>query len=117
MDPTAEDEEDESHDVVEFYTNATGVEVGVFDVSLSIAIADAQTPDEREELAIVRMSPQHALTLTALLMKSIAAYEAATGGPMPLSPDLVRTLEIGEELAMLRQLSTRRASHRETGTE
>jgi hypothetical protein len=102
-----EDEGDEFL-VPDFYTNSTGVEVGLFDVSLSIAVASAAL-DDREELAIVRMSPQHALVVTDLLMKCLADYENMHGGPMPLRSELLKSLEIEDQVAAIRQLGAAKA--------
>jgi hypothetical protein len=97
-------EGDDDFDIPEYYTNATGVEIGAFDVTLSIGVADASDPGNRREYAIVRMSPQHALVVTAMLMKFVNVYENSTGGPMPLSQELIRLMGLEPQIAAIRAL-------------
>ena len=79
----------------EFYANAVNVLTSVYDVTLSFR---AQSPVVLEpdkapimqasEICNVRMSPQHAKALSAILLKHILQYEKENHIKLPLPDDV-----------------------------
>jgi len=83
---------DDKHD---FYANAVNVITSIYDVTLSfqtrspIAIEAGKAPIfEASGICSVRMSPQHAKSLAALLIKHISDYEIDNKVELPLPPDI-----------------------------
>jgi len=79
-----------------FYANATAVFLGVYDVVLKF---QTQGPAEKNDVAQesgiqvidrfdVRMSPQHAKALAALLAKNVLEYEKMFNVQLPITPEI-----------------------------
>ncbi len=79
----------------EYYANSVNMGIGLYDVTL---IFSAQVPVIAEpgktamvqssQNCIVRMSPQHAKALAALLVKHVKQYEQQFGMTLPLEPNI-----------------------------
>ena len=83
---------EEEHD---FYANAVNVSSTIYDVTLNFRTQSPVFLDQGQQPVIeasavfnVRMSPQHAKALTALLAKHIKDYEAKYRAQLPLPPEL-----------------------------
>lgn len=86
---------------VNFYANAVNITSSIYDISLAfksqapqidnqgnvMLIKDQPVVNVADEL-IVRMSPQHAKALAAILVKHIKQYEKQFGVELPLPPDM-----------------------------
>lgn len=67
----------------EHYCDSVQVTANPWSVILSLGLA-TERPGEQRTFAVVRMSPQHAKALNAILTNTIAAYESELGAiPMP----------------------------------
>lgn len=82
----------------DFYANAVNVTTGVYDVTLHFSTQSPVFIEAQEKPTIevsgtcsVRMSPQHAKSLAALLTKHIKDYESQHGLELPV-PDKVKRL-------------------------
>ena len=82
----------EGHD---FYANSVQVTTSLYDVTLhfrvqtAVSIEQSQKPVvESKEVCNIRMSPQHAKSVAALLVKQIAEYEKDTGLDLPVPPNI-----------------------------
>lgn len=67
---------DESSTNLDLYTNNIQIAVSVYDVMISFGLDTYQRDGTQvtKEVAIVRMSPQHALALSTLLNKNLEVY-------------------------------------------
>ena len=83
-----------------FYANNVNIFTSVYDVTLNFSIrvptefdseAGVVTSTEDTQLVRVRMSPQHAKSLTAVLIKHIKNYEEDQGIELPI-PDNMKLL-------------------------
>jgi hypothetical protein len=63
----------------EFYANQVSFRIGIYDVTMDFAVHTGAVVENRKLIATVRMSPQHALVMAKLLMKSMADYEKKIG--------------------------------------
>jgi hypothetical protein len=79
----------------EFYANAVNVLTSIYDVTLSfraqspIVIEQGKAPViQTSELCNVRMSPQHAKALVAILLKHVIQYEIEHEITLPLPEDV-----------------------------
>jgi hypothetical protein len=88
-------------DVPDYYVDAVRIGVGAYDFALELGVqgigdtpASEKPPTRR--LAVVRMSPQHALILTKLLQKNVAIYQEKFG-PITLPDDMFRALGLEPE--------------------
>lgn len=79
-----------------FYSNAVNVMTSVYDVTIQFRTqTPITTPAENQPVLIeagdicnVRMSPQHAKALVAILAKHIMEYEQGHRVKLPLPPDM-----------------------------
>lgn len=85
----------------EFYANAVNVTTGVYDVTLNFRTQSPVFFEEGEPPTLevtgtcsIRMSPQHAKSLVALLVKHVKDYEGQHGVNLPV-PNNIR--EVWEE--------------------
>ena len=83
---------DDRHD---FYANAVNIVTSIYDVTLHFRTQSPISVEEGKQPIIevsgscsVRMSPQHAKSLAALLVKQIADYEDRNNVKLPLPPDI-----------------------------
>ena len=79
----------------DFYANAVNVSTSIYDVSLFFSIQSPVVIDKDSKPLVetsaqcnVRMSPQHAKALAALLAKHIKKYEEDHKMELPLQDDL-----------------------------
>lgn len=77
-------------DPIDIYTNSVRVSVSLYEVALSLALmtSDGKGEISSRDLAIIRMSPQHAASLNALLTKHLSVY--SNEFKMALLPDEIR---------------------------
>jgi hypothetical protein len=80
---------------VEFYANAVNVGTSVYDVTLNFRLQSGEKNQQTEEIIItvsgeynIRMSPQHAKALAALLVHHIKGYENQFSIDLPLPDDI-----------------------------
>lgn len=85
---------------VEFYANAVNIGTSVYDVTLNFRLQSGEKNQQTEELIItvsaennIRMSPQHAKALAALLVNHIKGYEKQFSVNLPLTPDMMKFWE------------------------
>lgn len=85
--------QDDKH--YEFYANAVNVLTSVYDVTLGFRTQSPVFLEEGKPPMIevsgtcnIRMSPQHAKSLAALLVKQIIEYEDREKVKLPLPPDI-----------------------------
>lgn len=85
---------------VEFYANAVNVGTSVYDVTLNFRLQSGEKNQQTEEIIItvsaennIRMSPQHAKALAALLVNHIKLYEEQFSVDLPLTPDIMKFWE------------------------
>jgi len=83
------------HEERDFYANFVQVTTSLYDVTLHfrvqtpVSIEQGQKPIvESKEVCSVRMSPQHAKSVAALLVKHIADYERDNGLDLPIPPNI-----------------------------
>jgi hypothetical protein len=88
--------------VQDIFVNAVQFEVGVYDVAMTFGVQGPKRPPEYS--VRLRMSPQHALVMCAMLMSNIRAYESQVGA-IALPADMIRDLKMGAALEGLRKLS------------
>ena len=79
----------------DFYTNFVQVTTSLYDVTLHfgvqtpVSIEEGQKPVvESREVCSVRMSPQHAKSIAALLVKHVTEYESENGLDLPIPPNV-----------------------------
>ena len=79
----------------DFYANAVSVTTTIYDMTLqfrtqsAVAIEKNKAPIlEARDLLNVRMSPQHAKSLAALLVRHVIDYERQHGLTLPVPPEL-----------------------------
>lgn len=79
----------------DFYTNAVHVTTTVYDVTLHFGVRtlvpgepDKDPVLQQRPVCSIRMSPQHAKSIAALLMKHVVDYEAQAGLTLPIPPDI-----------------------------
>ncbi|HEC24204.1 MAG TPA: DUF3467 domain-containing protein [Chloroflexi bacterium] len=85
-----------NEDRVDFYANSVSISTNIYDVLLSFGIQTPITASNEEEVARVdvstqcnvRMSPQHAKALAALLVKHVKEYEQRFGILLPLPEEI-----------------------------
>jgi hypothetical protein len=83
------------HEERDFYANSVLVTTSLYDVTLRfkvqtpVAIEQGQEPIvESKEICSVRMSPQHAKSVAALLVKHTVDYERDNGLDLPIPPNI-----------------------------
>jgi hypothetical protein len=82
--------------VPEFYTNAVRFIIHFYDVQLIFGVrTDPEKPIK--DIAVMRMSPQHALVMSKLLEKNLRAYEKQMGKISLPQPLLEQLEELEEE--------------------
>jgi hypothetical protein len=84
----------------EFYANAVNIGTSVYDLTLNFRLQSGEQNQQTGEIIItvsaennVRMSPQHAKALAALLVKHIKEYEKQFSIDLPLPPDIKKIWE------------------------
>ena len=84
-----------SQERTEFYANTVGIVMNVYDVTLqfstqsAVAVEKGKPPiTEVAGVCNVRMSPQHAKSLVALLARHIVEYERTHGITLPIPGNL-----------------------------
>lgn len=76
---------DSTPDVPEFYVDATRIGIGLYTILLQLGqqlpVQPGTSPGQLQArtVAMVRMSPQHALVLTKLLEKNLKEYQKRFG--------------------------------------
>jgi hypothetical protein len=88
-------------DVPDYYVDAVRVGVGAYDFAIELGLQRLgdMPGSERpvtKRLAVVRMSPQHALVLTKLLQKNVSMYQEKFG-PIKLPDHMFRDLGLEPE--------------------
>ena len=83
-------------EVVDIYTNSAKLVVTQYEFFLQFGLT---TPPDEEDKSLVniRMSPQHAKVLTAILRKHLKKYEQDIG-KINILEQIVKDLDIGEEI-------------------
>jgi len=87
-----------TEDTPDYYVDAVRIAVGPYGFALELGIqgiGDAPGSEKplTKRLALVRMSPQHAMILSKLLQKNVTAYQEKFG-PIKLPDDMFRELGI-----------------------
>jgi hypothetical protein len=87
-------------DVPDLYVDSVRIGIGAYGLVLELGIQGlADTPASEvpaiERLALVRMSPQHALVFAKLLQKNVDLYQEKIG-KINLPPDMLKNLGIEE---------------------
>jgi len=87
-----------TEDVPEYYVDAVRIGFGPYGFALEIGvqgISDTQGSEKAptKRLALIRMSPQHALVVSKLLQKNLAAYQDRIG-PIILPDEMYGELGI-----------------------
>jgi hypothetical protein len=84
-----------SQEPVDIYANSVSVTTSVYDVIMAfgtrtaITLQQGQKPlVEVDEKCRIRMSPQHAKSLAALLVKHVTDYERQHGLKLPIPPEM-----------------------------
>ena len=84
-----------SQESIDIYANSVSVTTSVYDMTLAfgtrtaITLQQGQKPlVEVDEKCRIRMSPQHAKSLAALLLKQVMDYERQHNCALPLSPEM-----------------------------
>ena len=77
--PDGEERKTEHPSVPEFYASSVQFVISTFDVSMTFGVRTGENPEDLRQVAVVRMSPQHALIVGKLLMKNMAEYEDKVG--------------------------------------
>jgi hypothetical protein len=83
------------YDVPEFYVNTVRIITSIYDIQMNLAIRRGPN-DQPKEIALIRMSPQHALAMCKLFEKHLQAYENKFG-KIPMSQQLLNTMGLGED--------------------
>ena len=78
--------------IPDIYVNSARISISVFDVQLNLALR-SDPEGEAKEVAVIRMSPQHALAMAKLLLKNLRVYEEQVG-KIALTQELLERLEI-----------------------
>lgn len=87
--------------VPDLYVDSVKIGVGLYTVVLELGLQGPRDTPQSEPvptktLARVRMSPQHALILSKLLQKNVAAY-ISTIGPINVPDSVYRDLDIPKD--------------------
>jgi len=84
----------------DFYANSVQVTTSLYDVTLHFRVQthiftepEQQPLVEARKVCSVRMSPQHAKSVAALLIKQIAEYEKVNGLDLPIPPNSIYPYE------------------------
>jgi hypothetical protein len=79
----------------DFYANTVQVATTLYDVTLHFRVqthvfveTEQQPQVEAKEVCSIRMSPQHAKSVAALLVRQIAEYEKDNGLDLPVPPNI-----------------------------
>jgi hypothetical protein len=85
-----------TEDTPDYYVDAVRIAIGPYGFALELGIqgiGDAPGSEKplTKRLALVRMSPQHAMILSKLLQKNVAEYQS-TFGPIVLPDGMFREL-------------------------
>jgi len=81
--------------IPDIYVNNVGFSISVYDVQFNFGVQSG--PEEApERVAIIRMSPQHALAMAKLLLKNLRVYEEKVG-KINLPKELLKELGIEED--------------------
>lgn len=64
--------------VPDLYVNSTELQISIYDVQINFGIRSG-SEEVPKDVAIIRMSPQHALAMSKLLLKNLRVYEEQVG--------------------------------------
>lgn len=78
----------------EYYSDAAEVNLSPFGVTIEFGLI-TNSPGSRQTQCIVRLSPQHAVVLTAILRNHLRMYLDLVG-PISLPGDIREQFDIGE---------------------
>ena len=81
--------------IPEFYTNTVKFLINPYDVQLTLGVM-SELGKPSKEIAIIRMSPQHALVLSKLLGKNLQIYQEKVG-KIVIPQQLLDQLGIAED--------------------
>jgi hypothetical protein len=81
---------------LDVYANQVGFSFSPFDVVLDFGLQPTDPKGSRKPVVRVRMSPQHALVMTKLLVKNLNEYQARIGRIL-LPGELYKELGISED--------------------
>ena len=81
---------------LDVYANQVGFSFSVYDVVLDFGLQPTEPKGPRKSVVRVRMSPQHALVMTKLLVKNLNMYQAQMG-PILLPEGLYKELGISKD--------------------
>ena len=88
-------------EVAELYTDAFEVTTTPFGVNMTFGVREPHPapnkPQSVRELAIVRMSLEHAKVMTMLLRRQLKVYESDVGVPIKIPSSVYTQLGIAEE--------------------
>ncbi len=80
--------------IPDFYVNSVSFGISVYDVQMNFGVQSG--PDSpMEDVAVIRMSPQHALVMTKMLLKNLQSYEKQVG-KINLPQELLEEMGIEE---------------------
>ncbi len=89
-----------AEEIPDYYVDSTQMSTTPYGVAISIGRTPAHhsgpTPAIPEQLAVVRMSLEHAKVIAMLLRKQLKSYERANG-EIPLPPELYTSLGVARE--------------------
>jgi hypothetical protein len=85
-----------AHEEHDFYANSVQVTTSLYDVTLYFRVQtpvftedqDQEPQVESKQVCSVRMSPQQAKSVAALLVKQISDYEKENGLDLPIPPKI-----------------------------
>jgi hypothetical protein len=81
---------------LDVYANQVGFSFSPYDVVLDFGLQPTDPKLPKKHVVRVRMSPQHALVMTKLLVKNLKMYEAQVG-PIILPEGLYKELGISKD--------------------
>ena len=87
-----------TEEIPEYYVDSVRIAANLYSFMLELGTQNVKDAPGSEEpsvkrLALIRMSPHHALILTKLLEKNLRKYQNEVG-PINIPPDFYRSMEI-----------------------
>jgi hypothetical protein len=88
-------------DAPEYYIDSVRMALGLYTITLELGTAQVQdTPSSQpppiKRVAMVRMSPQHALIFSRLLQKNVDIYQTQFG-KINIPPDVFKSMNLDPE--------------------
>ena len=80
----------------EFYANQVQFRFGIYDITMLFQLRTGQDPKDVKTVALVRMSPQHALVMATMFVKNMNQYEQQIG-KINLPEEHLKQLGLSEE--------------------